>query len=133
MSEATPDSRAPDAAPGWWPSRIRKGGVAKTTTVASLRVAMAQEGRRVLVVDLDPQACLTFSLGFDPETLEDWVHQVLTGGAVAGDIVRGTDDVVDLLPATIELATTEHLLLTRTGREFLLKTAPCGVSVVRCP
>ncbi len=48
----------------------QKGGVAKTTTVASLGAALAEQGQRVLLVDLDPQACLTFSLGFDPETIE---------------------------------------------------------------
>ncbi|HMU37206.1 MAG TPA: AAA family ATPase, partial [Marmoricola sp.] len=45
----------------------QKGGVAKTTTVASLGVALAELGHKVLLVDLDPQACLTFSLGIDPE------------------------------------------------------------------
>src|SRR6478735_9095550 len=49
----------------------QKGGVAKTTTVASLGAALAELGHRVLLVDLDPQACLTFSLGIDPEALEE--------------------------------------------------------------
>ena len=56
----------------------QKGGVAKTTTVASLGAALAELGQRVLLVDLDPQACLTFSLGIDPEDLELSVHHVLT-------------------------------------------------------
>ena len=47
----------------------QKGGVAKTTTVASLGAAMVDAGRRVLLVDLDPQGCLTFSLGQDPDKL----------------------------------------------------------------
>ncbi|WP_156736798.1 ParA family protein, partial [Mycobacterium sp. E3298] len=47
----------------------QKGGVAKTTTVASLGAAMVDEGQRVLLVDLDPQGCLTFSLGQDPDKL----------------------------------------------------------------
>ncbi len=101
----------------------QKGGVAKTTTVASLAAAWADRGRRVCVVDLDPQACLTFSLGHDPETLGVSVHQVLLGTARAADALLRTEDGVDLLPATIELATAEQLLLTRTGREQLLKTA----------
>ncbi len=58
----------------------QKGGVAKTTTVASLGAALAELGQRVLLVDLDPQACLTFSLGIDPEDLELSVHHVLTKG-----------------------------------------------------
>jgi len=62
----------------------QKGGVAKTTTVASLGVALSELGRRVLLVDLDPQACLTFSLGHDPDTLDLSIHDVLLGRAVPG-------------------------------------------------
>ena len=57
----------------------QKGGVAKTTTVASLGAAMASKGRRVLLVDLDAQGCLTFSLGEDPDKLPVSVHEVLLG------------------------------------------------------
>ncbi len=101
----------------------QKGGVAKTTTVASLGAALAEQGARVLLVDLDPQACLTFSLGIDPEDLELSVHHVLTKGLDAAEVVIETDDGVDLLPATIELARAEADLLTRTGREHVLKSA----------
>ena len=101
----------------------QKGGVAKTTTTASLGAAWAEQGRRVLLVDLDPQACLTFSLGHDPESIETSIHQVLLGEATAAAVVRPTDDGPELLPATIELARAEQLLLMRTGREQLLKAA----------
>jgi chromosome partitioning protein len=101
----------------------QKGGVAKTTTVASLAAALAELGRRVLVVDLDPQACLTFSLGLDPETVEISVHDVLLGRVSPGMAVVATADGVDLMPATIELAGCEAMLLTRTGREYTLRTA----------
>ncbi len=101
----------------------QKGGVAKTTSVASLGAALAELGQRVLLVDLDPQACLTFSLGVDPEDLADSVHQVLTSGMEAGEAILETEDGVDLLPATIELARAEAELLTRTGREQVLKAA----------
>jgi len=101
----------------------QKGGVAKTTTVASLGAALAEQGKKVLLVDLDPQACLTFSLGIDPEDLELSVHHVLTKGLPPGDVVIETEDGVDLLPATIELARAEADLLTRTGREHVLKMA----------
>jgi chromosome partitioning protein len=101
----------------------QKGGVAKTTTVASLGAALAEQGNRVLLVDLDPQACLTFSLGIDPEDLELSLHHVLTKGLGASEVVIATDDGVDLLPATIELARAEADLLTRTGREHVLKMA----------
>jgi chromosome partitioning protein len=101
----------------------QKGGVAKTTTVASLGAALAENGQRVLLVDLDPQACLTFSLGIDPEDLEISVHHVLTKGLHPSEAIIETEDDVDLLPATIELARAEADLLTRTGREHVLAGA----------
>jgi chromosome partitioning protein len=101
----------------------QKGGVAKTTTVASLGAALAELGSKVLLVDLDPQACLTFSLGIDPEDLELSVHHVLTKGLDPREVIIETEDGVDLLPATIELARAEADLLTRTGREHVVKLA----------
>jgi chromosome partitioning protein len=104
----------------------QKGGVAKTTTVASLGAALAERGSSVLLVDLDPQACLTFSLGIDPEEVGLSVSDVLGTGAhdaTVADAVLGTDDGVDLLPATIDLARAETALLTRTGRELALRNA----------
>ena len=101
----------------------QKGGVAKTTTVASIGAALAELGQRVLVVDLDPQACLTFSLGFDPEELEFSMHDVLLSRVSASMAVLKTDEGMTLLPSTIDLAGTEAQLLMRTGREFALRTA----------
>ncbi len=101
----------------------QKGGVAKTTSVASIGAALAELGHSVLLVDLDPQACLTFSLGIDPEDLELSIHHVLTKGLDAREVIIETEDGVDLLPATIELARAEADLLTRTGREHVIKTA----------
>ena len=100
----------------------QKGGVAKTTTVASLGTALAELGQRVLLVDLDPQACLTFSLGIDPEDLELSIHHVLTKGVSPSEAMVTTEDGVDLLPATIELARAEADLLTRTGREYVIRS-----------
>jgi chromosome partitioning protein len=100
----------------------QKGGVAKTTTVASLGAALVELGQRVLLVDLDPQACLTFSLGIDPEDLELSIHHVLTKGVHPTEAMVTTEDGVDLLPATIELARAEADLLTRTGREYVIRS-----------
>lgn len=99
--------------------------MAKTTTVHSLGVASAELGRRTLVVDLDPQACLTFSLGFDPEALDESVHDVFVRRAKVADVRRPVPGVdgLDLLPATIDLAGSEVHLLTRTGREHVLERA----------
>ncbi|GEP35146.1 putative cobyrinic acid a,c-diamide synthase [Nocardioides szechwanensis] len=99
----------------------QKGGVAKTTTVASIGAALVELGHKVLIVDLDPQACLTFSLGIDPEDLELSVHHVLTKGLDATEVIIETEEGIDLLPATIELARAEADLLTRTGREHVIR------------
>jgi len=116
----------------------QKGGVAKTTTVHSVGSALAQRGRRVLLVDLDPQACLTYSLGFGPDDLEGSLHDVIVHGTPADKCVvsRGK---LDLLPATIDLAGAEIHLLSKTGREFALSRAldPLLVSydvvLIDCP
>ncbi|HWC33758.1 MAG TPA: AAA family ATPase [Mycobacteriales bacterium] len=101
----------------------QKGGVAKTTTVASVAAALAELSMSVLVVDLDPQACLTFSLGLDPDNLELSIHDVLLGRVSARMAVLATGEGPDLLPATIDLAGCEAHLLMRTGREYVLREA----------
>jgi chromosome partitioning protein len=88
---------------------------------------MVDLGRRVLLVDLDPQSCLTFSLGIDPEDLDQSLHQVLLRQVEAGDVILETEDGPDLLPATIELAAAEATLLARPGREYALAAALEGV------
>jgi chromosome partitioning protein len=117
----------------------QKGGVAKTTTVASLGAAMAEKGRRVLLVDLDPQGSLTFSLGHDPDTLAVSVHEVLLGDVEPDTALLTTAEGMTLLPANIDLAGAEAMLLMRAGREYALKRALAKVSadfdvvVVDCP
>src|ERR1700677_4828569 len=103
----------------------QKGGVAKTTTVQSLGVAMAEQGKRVLVIDLDPQACLTFSLGFNPDELHTSLHDVLVRRARMCDVRCDVPNVpgLSLIPATIDLAGAEVHLLSRTGREHVLARA----------
>jgi chromosome partitioning protein len=104
----------------------QKGGVAKTTTVASLGAAFAETGMRVLLVDLDPQACLTFSLGVDPDAIESSVHDVIVGGADPAEVVVRCADGVDLVPSTIDLAGAEAVLLSRPAREYVLQAALDG-------
>ena len=101
----------------------QKGGVAKTTTVASLATALHGFGKRVLAVDLDPQACLTFSLGLDPENLELSIHDVLLGRVSARMVAQPVPEGPDVLPSTIDLAGCEAQLLMRTGREYTLRHA----------
>jgi chromosome partitioning protein len=117
----------------------QKGGVAKTTTVASLGAAMVEKGRRVLLVDLDPQGCLTFSLGQDPDKLPVSIHEVLLGDVEPDAALVDTSEGMTLLPANIDLAGAEAMLLMRAGREYALKRALAKINelfdvvIIDCP
>jgi chromosome partitioning protein len=107
----------------------QKGGVGKTTTVVNVAAALVERGERTLVVDLDAQACATFSLGLDPEDLDRTIAQVLVGGTVpAGEAIVTTPDGVDLLPAAIDLAGADRALAGVVGREYLVREAMSAVS-----
>ena len=92
----------------------QKGGVAKTTSTHALGVAMAERGKKILLVDLDPQASLTWACGVDPDLLEVSIHDVLLKRAKAEDAIvalpapsplkEGKPGVLHLLPSTIDLA-----------------------------
>lgn len=115
----------------------QKGGVAKTTTVHALGVGLAERGHTVLLVDLDPQASLTWACGVDPDELEVSVHDVLLKRAKVADAIieleapepvgNGSGAAragsLHLLPSTIDLAGAELHLLTKTGREYVLRKA----------
>ncbi|MDJ0790569.1 MAG: AAA family ATPase [Acidimicrobiia bacterium] len=105
----------------------QKGGVAKTTTVHTLAEALSERGKRVLMIDLDPQACLTYATGSEPDSLDITVHDVFLGRAEMTDVLKERDDGPDLIPSSIDLAGSEIHLLTKTGREFVLKRALSGV------
>jgi chromosome partitioning protein len=100
----------------------QKGGVAKTTTVHTLGSALVEMGHRVLLVDLDPQACLTYSLGIDPESLDRTLHDVILRRFEAEEVLVKAGDL-HLLPSNIDLAGGEVHLLGRTGREYVLRQA----------
>lgn len=100
----------------------QKGGVAKTTTVQSLGAAFTELGHGVLVVDLDAQACLTYSMGVDSDELEVSVHDVMLGRTTAAKAIIEADGM-HLLPSSIDLAGAEIHLLTKTGREYVLAKA----------
>lgn len=105
----------------------QKGGTGKTTTAASLGVALAMSGKRVLLIDADPQGDLTASLGWrNPDELETTLATHLE--AVARDEPLEPDagilkhpEGVDLMPANIELSGTEVALVTAMNRERTLK------------
>lgn len=99
-----------------------KGGVGKTTTCLSLGASLVQQGLGVLLVDLDPQAHLTTSLGFNPETLRRTVGDALLGQQSLVAISRETGVMgLDLAPANHELWVLDKVLYGRQGFEYRLK------------
>lgn len=99
----------------------QKGGVAKTTTAHALAAGLTELGHRVLAIDLDPQASLTFAMGVEGEP-EPSMHDVMMGRITIGEILYESNGI-DLAPSSIDLAGSEVHLLTRTGREFVLQRA----------
>jgi chromosome partitioning protein len=99
----------------------QKGGVGKTTTTISLGAALAELGRRVLLVDFDPQGALSVGLGFQPHELDATVYNVLMdAGVTAGEVLFQTKvDGMDLLPSNIDLSGAEVQLVHEVGREFV--------------
>lgn len=116
----------------------QKGGVGKTTTVQCLGAALGELAHRVLLVDLDPQACLTYAAGLDPERLPLTLHDVLARGRKVTEAVVPLGRL-DLLPAAIDLAGSEVALVNRVGREHALTRvlAPVAdgydVVLIDCP
>ncbi len=107
---------------------MQKGGVGKTTTTLAVGVELARMGRRVLLIDADPQSNLTMIAGYDPTTITSSITEVLVEGPahIHPAIIR-TAHGVDLLPATLALAGAEPILSGRIGRELLLRTALSAV------
>lgn len=103
----------------------QKGGVGKTTSTINLGAALAEYGRRVLIVDFDPQGALSVGLGIPPHQLDRTIYNLLMEHGTTADevIIKTCVDGMELLPSNIDLSAAEVQLVTEVGREQTLGRA----------
>tara|TARA_B100001059_G_scaffold65955_2_gene62414 strand:- start:8664 stop:9605 length:942 start_codon:yes stop_codon:yes gene_type:complete len=100
----------------------QKGGVGKTTSAVNLGAALAQAGKRVLMIDLDPQAHMSLHLGIDPDSIEHSVYDLLVeDGGDPSRVITRIDDNLDAIAAETDLAAAESELASNPNRNELLR------------
>ncbi|GEK10873.1 ParA family protein [Pseudoalteromonas sp. McH1-7] len=110
-----------------WTVANQKGGVGKTTTTVSLGGILAEQGHRVLLIDTDPHASLTYYFGIDSEELEVSVYDIfirgnsMTGEEILQALCPSTIENLDILPATMAIATLDRSMGNKTGMGLILK------------
>ncbi|MBD1582250.1 AAA family ATPase [Pseudoalteromonas sp. S16_S37] len=112
-----------------WTVANQKGGVGKTTTTVSLGGILALQGKRVLLIDTDPHASLTYYFGIDSEELEISVYDIFARGSamqseeILQALCPSTIENLDILPATMAIATLDRSMGNRAGMGLVLKKA----------
>jgi chromosome partitioning protein len=101
----------------------QKGGVGKTTTTVNLGAALAEQGRRVCMIDLDPQSHLSINYGIDPTPEIVSLYNVLVDETPLPQAIHPVGDRLAVVPSSIDLAAAEIELVTVLGREMLLKNS----------